>query len=143
MSRTAATASVDAARLELLLGELRLPAITRLWPSLAEQSDREGWPAVRFLAALAELELAERDRRRIERHLVEARLPATKTLDEFDFAAVPMVSKAQMHALAAGDSWLAPMGQQAADVGAATRIYWTFKVMGHDDVSILDGGWVA
>jgi thiosulfate/3-mercaptopyruvate sulfurtransferase len=36
-----------------------------------------------------------------------------------------------------------PMGQQAADVAAATRIYWTFKVMGHDDVSILDGGWVA
>jgi DNA replication protein DnaC len=108
MSRTpAASASIDAARLELLLGALRLPAITRLWPNLAEQSDREGWPAARFLAALAELELAERDRRRMERHLVEARLPATKTLEEFDFAAVPMVSKAQIHALAAGDSWLA------------------------------------
>ena len=73
MSRTpAASASIDAARLELLLGELRLPAITRLWPNLAEQSDREGWPAARFLSALAELELAERDRRRMERHLVEA-----------------------------------------------------------------------
>ncbi|MBW4964562.1 ATP-binding protein, partial [Sulfitobacter sp. CW3] len=51
--------------------------------------------------------LAERDRRRIERHLAEARLPPGKTLDGFDFAAVPMLSKAQVMAVAAGDAWLA------------------------------------
>src|SRR5437764_11357986 len=45
-------------------------------------------------------------RRRIERHLAEARLPAGKTLATFDFASVPMVSKAQVMALAAGDAWL-------------------------------------
>ncbi|SFL92812.1 IS21-like element helper ATPase IstB, partial [Methylorubrum salsuginis] len=60
-----------------------------------------------FLAAIAEHELAERDRRRIERHLAEARLPPGKTLDGFDFAAVPMLSKAQVMAVAAGDAWLA------------------------------------
>ncbi len=63
--------------------------------------------AARFLAAIAEHELAERDRRRIVRHLAEARLPPGKTLDSFDFDAVPMVSKAQVMAIAAGDSWLA------------------------------------
>src|SRR5271166_3415992 len=63
-------------------------------------------PAARFLAALAEHEMAERGRRRIERHLAEARLPPGKTLDAFDFEAVPVVSKAQVMALAAGDSWL-------------------------------------
>lgn len=31
-------------------------------------------------------------------------------------------------------------GRAAGEVGNATRIYWTFKVMGHDQVSILDGG---
>jgi thiosulfate/3-mercaptopyruvate sulfurtransferase len=31
-------------------------------------------------------------------------------------------------------------GRAAGEVGNATRIYWTFKVMGHDGVSILDGG---
>ena len=56
--------------------------------------------------ALAEHELAERERRRIERHLTEARLPPGKTLDSFDFDAVPMASKAQVMALVAGDSWL-------------------------------------
>ena len=98
--------TVDAARVELMLGELRLPAIKLMWAALAARADKEGWPAARFLAALAEHEMADRGRRRIERHLASARLPAGKTLDTFDFNAVPMVSKAQVMALAAGDSWL-------------------------------------
>jgi DNA replication protein DnaC len=61
-----------AARIELLLSELRLPAIKLTWAKLAEQSDKEGWPAARFLALLAEHEIAERGRRRIERHVAEA-----------------------------------------------------------------------
>src|ERR1700682_338508 len=100
------TDPIDAARVELLLAELRLPAVKLVWADLAAQADKEGWPAARFLAALAEHEMAERGRRRIERHLAEARLPVGKTLDTFDFEAVPVVSKAQGMALAAGDSWL-------------------------------------
>src|SRR6266478_6782463 len=100
------TTSIDAARVELMLTDLRLPAIKLMWKKLAEQADKEGWPAARFLAALAEHEIAERSRRRIERHLAEARLPPGKTLDTFDFEAVPVVSKAQIMALAAGDAWL-------------------------------------
>lgn len=34
-------------------------------------------------------------------------------------------------------------GKSALDIGSATRVYWTFKVLGHDDVSILDGGYLA
>ena len=98
--------SIDAARVELLLSELRLPAIKLMWAALAARADKEGWPAARFLAALAEHEVADRGRRRIERHLASARFPAGKTLDTFDFNAVPMVSKAQVMALAAGDGWL-------------------------------------
>ena len=100
------TDPVDAARVELLLAELRLPAIKQVWASLAAQADKEGWPAARFLAVLTEHEMAERSRRRIERHLAEARLPLGKTIDTFDFDAVPVVSKAQVMALAAGDAWL-------------------------------------
>jgi DNA replication protein DnaC len=97
---------IDIARLALLLAELRLPAIKQVWADLAIQADKEGWPAARFLAALAEHEMAERSRRRIERHLAEAKLPPGKTLDTFDFEAVPVISKAQVMALAAGDAWL-------------------------------------
>ena len=98
--------TIDAARVELLLSELRLPSMRLRWATLAEQSDKEGWPAARFLATLIEHEVADRSCRRMERHLAEARLPAGKTLATFDFEAVPMVSKAQVMALASGDAWL-------------------------------------
>jgi DNA replication protein DnaC len=102
--------SVDTAKLPLMLTSLRLPTFARLWPELTQRADRESWPAARLLAALAELELAERVQRRIQRHLAEARLPEGKTLDSFDFTAVPMVSKAHVMALASGDAWLAKGG---------------------------------
>lgn len=38
---------------------------------------------------------------------------------------------------------LVPLGQSAADLGSATRVYWTLKTLGHDQVSILDGGLLA
>ena len=98
--------TIDTTRLTLMLNELRLPAIKHLWEQFAERSDKEGWPAARLLMALAEHEIAERDRRRISRHLGEGKLLPGKTLDTFDFAAVPMVSKAQVSALCAGDGWL-------------------------------------
>ena len=101
-----ANEKIDAARIDLLLGELRLPGVKLIWAALAATADKEGWPAARFLAALAEQEMVERSRRRFERHLEEARLPPGKTLDTFDFTAVPMISKAQVQALAAGDAWL-------------------------------------
>lgn len=99
--------AVDAARVELMLGELRLPGIKMVWAELAARADKESWPAARFLAALAECEISERSRRRTARHMSEARLPVGKTIATFDFAAVPMVSKAQVMALTAGDAWLA------------------------------------
>jgi DNA replication protein DnaC len=100
------TPTIDTARLPVLLTQLRLPTVARLWPALAETADRESWPAAKTLAALLEHEVAERARRRTARHLLEARLPAGKTLDCFDFTAVTSISKARVIALAEGDSWL-------------------------------------
>lgn len=120
--------TIDTAKLPLMLTTLRLPTFARLWPDFARRADREGWPAERFLAVLAELEIAERAQRRIQRHLAEARLPAGKTLDSFDFTAVPMVSKAHVMALASGDTWLGkggtilcfgPPGSGKSHLGAA------------------------
>ena len=100
------TQGIDVTKLTLMLNELRLPTIKQLWPTFAERSDKEGWPAARFLSAITEHEIAERGRRRMERHLAEAKLLPGKTLDTFDFDAVPMISKAQVMAICAGDSWL-------------------------------------
>lgn len=98
--------SAQTAKLPMLLAALRLPTFARLWPEFCERANKEGWPAERLLAALCELELSEREQRRIQRHLVAARLTPGKTLDTFDFSLVPSVSKAKVSALAEGDGWL-------------------------------------
>ena len=98
--------TVETAKLPILLSALRLPTIARFWPEFCIKADKEGWPAERLLAALFELELSARDQRRIQRHLAAAKLPQGKTLDSFDFSVVPTVSKAQVNALAEGDTWL-------------------------------------
>lgn len=36
---------------------------------------------------------------------------------------------------------IVPWGTDSTEFGGATRVYWTFKYLGHDAVSILDGGW--
>ena len=96
----------DAGRLALLLGELRLPTIARLWPELAQRANKEGWPGTRFLGSLLEHEVAERAKRRTERHRNESQLDTTKTLATFDFGTVPMLSKAHVTALSSGDAWI-------------------------------------
>ena len=118
------THTTDTARLPLLLTTLRLPTVARLWPDIGATADTEGWPAARTLATLLEHEVAERANRRTARHLAEARLPVGKTLDTFDFAAVPMISRARITALAQGDSWSipAPISSRSARRGSARRI---------------------
>jgi DNA replication protein DnaC len=97
--------AIDVHALPAMLTALRLPSFHRHWQALAERADKEGWPAARFLATLADIELAERETCRIRRHLLEAQLPAGKTLATFDFKAIPSIPRARSEALAAGD-WL-------------------------------------
>jgi DNA replication protein DnaC len=97
---------IDAARLPVMLTALRLPTIGRIWQELGAHADRDGWGSARFLAALCEHELADRQTRRIARHMAESGLPQGKTFATFDFAAVPTIRKAHVMALAEGDAWL-------------------------------------
>jgi DNA replication protein DnaC len=105
-----------------MLTTLRLPSFHKLWAEIATRADTEGWPAARFLAVLAEYALAERDMRRIRRHLNEAQLPAGKTLATFDFKALPTLPRARVEALAAGD-WLDGGGNLIAIHCPAVHVY--------------------
>ena len=53
-----------------------------------------------YLLRLAELELIERHQRMVERRIRAARFPAVKSLDTFDFPAIPSVNKALVMELA-------------------------------------------
>ena len=75
------------------LKALKLPTFLREYDKLARQCATEGVDHPRYLLRLAELELIDRERRTVERRIKEARFPAVKSLDSFDFAAIPSLNK--------------------------------------------------
>jgi DNA replication protein DnaC len=89
---------------ELLLDHhlktLKLPTFLREYAKLSRRCAAEGLDHVRFLARLVELELIDRERRMVERRIKAARFPATKSLDSFDFKAIPSLNKMQVLELA-------------------------------------------
>ena len=72
---------------------LKLPTFLRDYDKVAKQCAAEGIDHARYLLRLAELELIDRERRMVERRIKAARFPATKSLDSFDFKAIPSLNK--------------------------------------------------
>jgi DNA replication protein DnaC len=75
------------------LKALKLPTFLREYDKLARQCAADGVDHPRYLLRLAELELIDRERRMVERRIKEARFPAVKSLDSFDFTALPSLNK--------------------------------------------------
>jgi len=75
------------------LKALKLPTFLREYDKLAQQCAAEGVDHPRYLLRLAELELIDRERRMVERRIKEARFPTVKSLDSFDFTAIPSLNK--------------------------------------------------
>ena len=75
------------------LKKLRLPTFLGEYSRLAQQCAAEKKDHVQYLLRLCELELIERERRMIERRIKAAKFPATKSLDSFDFKAIPSLNK--------------------------------------------------
>jgi DNA replication protein DnaC len=75
------------------LKKLKLPTFQGEYAKLARQCATEGKDHVQYLLRLCELELIERERRMIERRIKAAKFPATKSLDSFDFKAIPSLNK--------------------------------------------------
>jgi len=75
------------------LKALKLPSFLREYDKLAQQCAAEGVDHPRYLLRLAELELIDRERRMVERRIKEARFPTVKSLDSFEFTAIPSLNK--------------------------------------------------
>jgi DNA replication protein DnaC len=85
------------------LKALKLPTFLREHEKLARQCAAEGADHLRYLLRLAELELIEREQRTVERRIREAHFPTVKSLDSFDFPAIPSLNKALVLELARGE----------------------------------------
>jgi len=79
---------------------LKLPTFQREYQKLARLCATEGVDHVGYLFRLSEREMIERDRRKVERRIKAAKFPVVKSLDSFDFAAIPKLNKMQVLELA-------------------------------------------
>jgi DNA replication protein DnaC len=89
--------------LEHYLKTLRLPSFCREYDKLAGQCAQESADYPRYLLRLCELEVLDRERRAMERRIRSARFPVTKSLDSFDFTAIPVLNKSLVLELARCD----------------------------------------
>src|ERR1700721_3628275 len=75
------------------LKTLRLPTFLREYDKLAQQCAAEGVDFPRYLLRLSELELLDRERRATERRIRQAKFDVVKSLDTFEFLAIPSLNK--------------------------------------------------
>ena len=85
------------------LKQLKLPTVLAEYEKVARECARDGIDHPRYLLRLAELELIERERRMVERRIRAAKFPAVKSLDTFDFMAIPSLNKMLVLELARGE----------------------------------------
>lgn len=88
--------------LETYLKRLRLPAIGRHYQELARQAAQGNLPYEAFLLALVEIEAQQREENAHQKRLRIARFPVIKSLDQFNFTALPSLNKALVLDLAQG-----------------------------------------
>jgi DNA replication protein DnaC len=79
--------------LEHYLKRLHLPTFHREYDKVAQQCAQEDVDHPRYLLRLCELELLDRERRATERRIRAARFSVIKSLDSFDFLALPALNK--------------------------------------------------
>jgi len=97
------------------LKALKLPTFLREYDKLAQQCAAEGVDHPRYLLRLAELELIDRERRMVERRIKEARFPTVKSLDSFDFTAIPSLNK----------TWGWPPARRACRSASSRPLPWS------------------
>ena len=86
-----------------LLKRLRLPTMGHQYRKLAQEAAAENKPYEDFLLRLLEMEITHREENTQKRLIVQARFPYLRTLDQFDFSAMPSVNKAKVLELAKGE----------------------------------------
>jgi len=91
------------ALLNTYLRQLRLPTFVKNYPQFAADAARNNLDHTRFLLALAEQEVQQREANMIQRRIKAARFPVLKELADFDFSALPKLNKAEILDLSRGE----------------------------------------
>lgn len=97
------TQVVDKVVLESYLKKLYLSSFIRNHESFADEAAQNNESYTRYLLALAEQEVQEREVRRRQRRLKEAKIPVHKELSDFDFDALSQLNPQKIRRLAQGE----------------------------------------
>ena len=89
--------------LESYLRQLRLPTFAQNYRTFATDAARNNHDHVRYLLALVEQEVTQREQNRQQRRIKAARFPVFKELADFDFSIIPNLNKARILDLARGE----------------------------------------
>jgi len=88
--------------LEVLLRSLKLPSFVACHEEVGVKAEKQGWSFGQYLYHLAEQEVVDRERRRIERLLKRSKLPPEKTLTTMDLSLLPAKVRRQLPTLCEG-----------------------------------------
>jgi len=89
--------------LQKCLRELHLPVFVSHHAAQAALAANEAWPYDQYLLSLCEMELSQREARRIQKLLAASRLPRDKTLTSFDRSRLKKSVDRQFGVLLEGD----------------------------------------
>jgi len=103
MSTTDQVTAVDKVVLESYLKKLYLTTFIRQHEAYAAEAAQSNQSYSRFLLALAEQEVLEREARRRQRRLKEAKIPVVKDLTSFDFNVIPQLNQQKIRHLLTGE----------------------------------------
>ena len=117
------TEEAAAVAIDVATRVLHLPTVRTSADELAAAAVRDRVTHRAYLAELLSAEVDDREGRRRERRVAEARFPRTKRLAEFDLGATPSIEPAVLAALAAG-AWIEagePVNQNIFEMSAREK----------------------
>ena len=85
------------------LKQLRLPTIAQSYSKMAREAGEANMPYENYLLALLELETVQREQNAARKRITQARFPYLRTLDQFEFSAIPSLNKGKVLELSRGE----------------------------------------
>ncbi|MDB5084355.1 MAG: putative IstB-like ATP-binding protein [Bacilli bacterium] len=94
---------IHAAMIEMYCKELKLPGLRKAYGALVREALNNGQSMLQYLSACLAEEVESRKQSRLQTYTRQARFPAQKTLQEFDFTSIPTLPKQRILHLAEGE----------------------------------------
>ena len=89
--------------LEAYLKKLKMPQAAKTYESLAREAGDNNLSYEEYLLGVLEQEIHQRENNRIQRGIKQAAFPVIKTLENFDFKAIPSLNKPRVLKLMQGE----------------------------------------